>query len=168
MGDLNHLSSVVLNAHENMHGLVYLNQLNERYNFGYNELLTRFIEKVCISNLKEQGYGNIEKEFNAFLNYYNRGYAEHYIDSINLLESNCNDPVIRGILKYNSDMSYVYLIGMIYGSRLYECYINNPKEVISKVDSVIQGNHSIADLLDNFDINLRNDDTIKAFQKTLK
>ena len=168
MGDLSHLSSVALNAHENMHGLVYLNQLENRYNYSYNELLPRFIENVCINKLRIHGYGDIEKNFNLFLNYHNRRYAETYIDSTNLLKAGYNDPISSKIWDYSADMTYIYIISMIYGTRLYECYLDSPREVVNEVDNVIQGNIRISDVLNKFDINLGNSDTVKAFQKTLK
>ncbi len=168
VGDLNHLHSAVLTTHENMHGLVWLKKLTREYNYSYNELLPRFMEKVCLNWLRENDYSDIEPLYNSFLNYYNRKCAETYIDSVNLLKEGIDDPVIDGILKYDRDMSYIYLISSIYSARLYECYINNPKEVMSRVDGVIEGNNSITKVLDDLSINLDNNDTIRAFQKTLK
>lgn len=168
VGDLNHLHSAVLTTHENMHGLVWLKKLTREYNYSYNELLPRFMEKVCLNWLRENDYSDIEPLYNSFLNYYNRKCAETYIDSVNLLKEGIDDPVIDGILKYDRDMSYIYLISSIYSARLYECYINNPKEVMSRVDGVIEGNNSITKVLDDLSINLDNNDTIRAFQKTLR
>lgn len=73
-------------------------------------------------------------------------------------------------LKLDEDLyfqGYFRVLNFVYALRLYELYTMFPEEIDTCVDSILRNEGSIIELLEKYQINLENEDTILAFEKII-
>lgn len=155
-----------------MHGLLCLNPVEKYFNYNYNELLPILVEKIMAykldNELKEDALLKTQiirmKHLQDSIKEYN------YIMPLfpELDKDNKSLPVELLALKYSFYNSYGYSVSSIYADQLFNYYLENPKDITTKIENLIERKETIPEVLKELNISLGDNTTFNSFQKTLK
>jgi hypothetical protein len=170
---------VVSTSHEYIHGLLSkcnTHRFNSVYsNYHYKELLSILIEYISVYELSKLLKQDILIDQHNIIRL--------STDKDHILASEENKafmytPLVKQLPKtfinnykrciaYDEHNSFGYIISDIYATRLFELYKDNPKTILTIFKSIIDGQKNIKDLLDYYDISIRNQDTYLCFNKRI-
>lgn len=167
VGSLESLYDVITLSHENMHGLLLcFNKIPKCTMYCYNEVLSIFFEKFAAYHLTPM-QANIENLWQSFRKKSTKIAAESYKEETMFLKRKNLDEKTRLVTEYIVDSGYTYIIGDIYSERLLELYKQDPKEISTRVSHIIDREETLPKVLQDLDINITNQNTIKTYQKCL-
>lgn len=156
IGGMDTYASVSVTIHELTHIIAALNNNNPSKQ--YNEFLSIFSELLAIdyfSQIKENEDIFTNHLFNKLIN---RMSKRIYSNNLYL-----EDNSLSWLLKmYQSN--YTYFIGLIYALRLFELYKNDKETILCDFNNILLSKYTVKELLDKYNINLNNEDTINCFK----
>lgn len=146
LDEMDNTLNVITAIHEYTHALLF-DEYQVLSNFYYNELLSIFMEKVAAIYYEK-------KECDSSLLYcINESRLFDIKESLNLGES--------------KKRIALYLLSDIYATHLFDIYRKDCSFVIKDINGLLNGNGTLQDLLDDYKINMKNDETVKTYQKVL-
>ncbi len=166
---------IVSTAHEYIHALLskyIVNDYNEVLsNIHYKEFLSILVEYIScyiLSNI-------MPEEQLEYKQRVNRVYAEHlmileHFDAqklsiaLNRLPSTNKDiALLKKYVTYDEHKTYGYLISNIFSNRLLSYYLDDEKKLLTFIRNIIAGEKSIKDLIQYYNLSLKNQDTIAPY-----
>ena len=163
--------SPILHVHEDMHGLYEMNGVRPNSNINHEEILPILIELIMTHLICEK-YPEEDKKNYYIVRYNNTASAAfEYVNYKSFIapssperKKELEEADVKNIIL---NKNYAYIIGGIFAERLLEIYQDKPEQIIKGIDNIIQHNETIPEFLDRYDVNLTNQNTIGAFQKTI-
>jgi len=157
----NHLG-VIVGAHESAHVISEFSDIkNQAY---YKEVMSILIDKIS-ANMMNKQYPKYNIE-NNWLKWRLVNLMEHpcNIDNLDLNEQN-RLVEIRKLFLRNS---YIYLLGDIYATSLFEKYKQNNYDMISTIREYYNEDVTMDYILNYYDISLSNEETINNYKQYIK
>lgn len=145
--------SIAATVHELTHLLQAINENNPSKK--YNEILSIFSEFVVLDYLSSK-FNNYDIFDNHLINrLVNRMSYRVYSEQLF-----SDDP------KWLKDIyfsAYTYFLGTIYAIRLFDLYKKGDFTILSTFNSVLAGEINVDQMLEKYDINMSNQDTVTSF-----
>lgn len=168
---MNIYSSSIL-VHEGTH-VIFEEDIPRGFNFTLSEILPIFSDFYSILQLDKK-YGdealkkyltmrlwNIQGNYQEFLS------LPKVFGKVNTADNKQLNALQLGF-KYSYHQAYTYLISTIYAIQLYLCYLDNPTEVLQDYRKTVAHEISIKELLDKYNVNLRNRDNMNETKRLIK
>lgn len=158
-------------SHEITHAIIG-KEITSDYNYNYNELCPMFADYYAALQMDHQlGNDHLKKTKIIRLNCMKNMCIE-FMNVQNFVEElkNPNDKMtpMKLAFKYSYYNSYQYIIGTIFSHRLFEIFQEAKTEVLHDFQKTTAHEITISELLEKYNISLRDFETVNSFQKTLK
>lgn len=157
----NHLGTIV-GAHETTHVILHFSDIRDKA--CYKEIMSILVDKI-FAYIISQGYPKYNIE-NTWLKCRLQNLKE-YPCNIALLNATSEQSIIE-IRKIFARHSYIYWLGDIYATSLFEIYKQNKHEIISAIREYFDEEVTLEDILNHYNISMANERTIDNYKKYVK
>lgn len=159
----------ILLNHEATH-MIYEHKIPSNFNYNYNEFCSIFVDLVAANYMDSIiGDQHLSKYKTIRFNHFKQNCFEYdnlQKRSIDLQQAPDKLNQQELILQYSYYGTYQYIISTIYAFSLFQLYLND-KQVLEQFRKVVSHQMTIPEILEYYNISLRNHEIVQSFQKEL-
>ncbi len=176
--NLNTVSSIICLLHEFAHFVVRKHNLNFNNKYYYEEIMSILFEKIGIEILNNEGIGKgiqqkIENVRISSIYYHYKIKILEYNSLFRILRNDKDnakeiEKIIKEIILFETALSNAYSFGYIYSENLLQKFIEDPELVKFKLQNILFENITLQQVLDYYDINIKNKSTVECAKRKVR